>query len=368
MSQATTSLPAGLSREAGPVASARARGSVRRTVRRVLMLGGVAVVAVGGLYGWLQGGRWMSIDNAYTNADKVALSTDVSGEVLDIPVHEGQQVHKGDVLFRLDPRQTQIAVEAAKADLDQTRLTLESMKRDYERMLRDTAAKSAQVQADQATFDRYNALVGRGDLSRSSYDDARYKLAADQRGVESSTLAAQVQLARLSGNPQVDVTSLPTYRQGQARLDEAQRQLADTVVRAPFDGVVTQVSSLQPGMFLPAGTAAFGLISSDHVWIDANPKETELTWVQPGQPVQVAIDSYPGRSWTGVVESISAGSGSQFSIIPAQNASGNWVKVVQRIPLRIRVDRRAGDPALRAGMSVVADIDTGHTRSLHDLF
>ncbi len=366
MSQATT--PTNLARDLASGTPVRAHGIGRRVARFVLMLGGVAVVAVGGLYFWLSGGRWISIDNAYTNADKVALSTDVSGLVLDIPVHEGQEVHKGDVLFRLDPRQTGIAVEAAKADLEQTRLTLESMKRDYDRMVRDTAVRSSQVQADQATYDRYNALVGRGDLSRSSYDDARYKLAADQRSAESSGLAAQVQLARLNNNPQVDVTTLPTYLQAKARLEEAQRQLADTVVRAPFDGIVTQVSSLQPGMFLPAGTSAFGLISTDHVWIDANPKETDLTWVQPGQPVQVSIDTYPGRVWTGTLESISAGSGSQFSIIPAQNASGNWVKVVQRIPLRVRVDRQPGDPALRAGMSVVVDVDTGHTRSLHDLF
>jgi membrane fusion protein (multidrug efflux system) len=151
-------------------------------------------------------------------------------------------------------------------------------------------------------------------------------------------------------------------------VDEAQRQLDDTVVRAPFDGIVTQVPMLQPGMYLPAGTSAFGLISTERVWIDANPKETELTWVKPGDTVDVTIDTYPGRTWTGVVESISAGSGSQFSIIPAQNASGNWVKVVQRIPLRIEVQTKPGDPPLRAGMSVVADIDTGHTRSLHDLY
>ncbi|WP_158743093.1 HlyD family secretion protein [Acidisphaera sp. L21] len=366
MSQAS-SIPTSLPREQAGNAI-RHRTSRRKLSRIVLMLGGVGVVAIGGAYAWLTGGRYVSIDNAYTNADKVALSTDVSGLVLDIPVREGQEVHKGDVLFRLDPRQTRIAVEAAKADLEQTRLTLESMKRDYERMVRDTSVKSSQVQADQATYDRYAALVGKGDLSRSNFDDARYKLAANQRSVESSTLAAQVQLARLNGDAQVDVTTLPMYRQGQAKLDEAQRQLTDTVVRAPFDGIVTQVSTLQPGMFLPAGTSAFGLISTDHVWVDANPKETDLTWVQPGNPVQVAIDTYPGRVWTGTVDSISAGSGSQFSIIPAQNSSGNWVKVVQRIPLRVRVDRKPGDPPLRAGMSVIVDVDTGHKRTLHDLF
>ena len=346
----------------------RTRGVSRRALRAMLMLGGIAAVAVGSGYMWLNGGRYVSIDNAYTNADKVALSTDVSGLVLDIPVHEGQPVHKGDVLFRLNPRQMEIAVQSAQADLAQTRLTLESMKRDYNRMQRDTASKSAQVQSDQATFDRYAALVGRGDLARSSYDDARYKLASDQQNVASSSLAAEVQLARLDGNPNVDVTTLPSYKQGQARLDEAQRQLDHTVVRAPFDGIVTQVPLLEPGMFLPAGTSAFGLISTNRVWVDANPKETELTWVKAGDTVDVTIDTYPGRVWTGVVESISPGSGSQFSILPAQNASGNWVKVVQRVPLRIDIKQEAGDPPIRAGMSVVAEIDTGHTRSLHDLF
>ncbi len=364
MSQAVSALP----RDLGVGSPVRLKGALRRTMRAVLMLGGIAVVAAGSGYFWLSGGRWVSIDNSYTNADKVALSTDVSGEVMAIPVKEGQQVHKGDVLFRLDPRQAEIAAEAAKADLEQTRLTLNAMKHDYERMLRDTAVKAAQVQADQATYDRYNALVGRGDLPRQAFDDARFKLASDQKGVESSTIAAQVQLARLNGDAQVDVTTLPSFRQAQARLDEAQRQLADTVVRAPFDGIVTQVSTLQPGMFLPAGTSAFGLISTDHVWIDANPKETELTWVKPGDPVQVSIDTYPGRTWMGTVESISAGSGAQFSILPAQNSSGNWVKVVQRVPLRVVVERRPEDPPLRAGMSAVVDIDTGHTRSLHDLF
>ncbi len=235
-------------------------------------------------------------------------------------------------------------------------------------MLRDVATRSSQVAADQATFDRYAALVGRGDMARQSYDDARYKLEADRHALESGAMAAQVQLARLNGNPNVDVHTLPASLQAQARLEEAQRQLDHATIRAPFDGIVTQVPTLQPGMFLPAGTAAFGLVSTEHVWVDANPKETELTWVKPGDPVQVTVDTYPGRVWDGTVDSISPGSGSQFSILPAQNASGNWVKVVQRIPIRIEVRRRPGDPPLRAGMSVIADVDTGHTRSLHDLY
>ena len=139
------------------------------------------------------------------------------------------------------------------------------------------------------------------------------------------------------------------------------------MVRAPFDAIATQVEQIQPGTYLGASVAAFGLISTGHVWVEANAKETDLTYVRPGDPVRFTVDTHPGRTWNGTVESIAPGSGSEFSILPAQNASGNWVKVVQRIAVRVRIERRPGDPELRAGMSVVVDIDTGHTRHLSDL-
>ncbi len=340
----------------------------RRTIRAVLMLGGLAAVAVGAGYYWLSSGQWMSSDDAYVNSDKVALSTDISGVIKDVPVHEGEQVKAGQVLFQLDPRQFQIALDGAKADLNQTRLTLLAAKDDYQRMLHDIRSRQAQVQADQATFDRYAQLVGRGDLPRQQYDDARFKLDFDTAALQSAGVQAEEQLAKLNGNPNVDVTTLPSYKLAELRVAEAQRELDRTSIRAPYNGVVTQVSTLQPGMFLPAGTAAFGLVSTDHVWVDAQPKETELTWVKPGDPATVTVDTYPGHVWNGTVESISPASGSQFAILPSQNASGNWVKVVQRIPLRVLLDIKPGDPVLRAGMSATVDVDTGHKRSLADLY
>ena len=140
------------------------------------------------------------------------------------------------------------------------------------------------------------------------------------------------------------------------------------MIYAPFSGVVTQVDTVQPGMYLAAATAAFGIVSTEDVWVEANPKETELTWVKPGDKVAVTVDTYPGRTWEGTVQSIAPNSGSEFSILPAQNTSGNWVKVVQRIPVRITVEHKDGDPELRAGMSVEADIDTSHRRTLSELF
>ena len=177
-----------------------------------------------------------------------------------------------------------------------------------------------------------------------------------------------MQLARLGGSADTPVEQLPQYLAAQAKVDEAQRELDHTVIHAPFAGTVTDVDSVQPGMFLAASTAAFGLVSSERVWVEADPKETELTWVKPGDHVEVTVDTYPARTWSGVVESIMPNSGSEFAVLPAQNTSGNWVKVVQRIPVRIRVYRHPGDPELRTGMSVEASIDTGHTRSLADLY
>jgi membrane fusion protein, multidrug efflux system len=340
----------------------------RAALRPILMLGGIVLVIVGVGYYWLTGGRVVSIDDAYVRAAKEVIATDVSGLVASVPVREGQRVKAGDVLLRLDPHAFEIALAGATANRNGMVSTLNAMKLDYKRMLRDVQVKQAQVASDQASYERFAGLVKGGGVTRAEYDNARFQLMSDTQAVEALKVAAAVQLARLGGDPEVDVRTMNDYLQAQAKVDEAQRQLDHTVIYAPFDGVVTQVETVQPGMYLAAATAAFGLVSADNVWIEANPKETELTHVKLGDPVHVTVDTYPGRTWKGVVQSIAPNSGSEFSVLPAQNTSGNWVKVVQRIPVRIKVEHKDGDPDLRAGMSVVADIDTGHRRTWRDLF
>ena len=343
-------------------------GSVTRVLRPLLMIGGVAVVVVGAGYWWLQGGRYVSIDDAYIRAAKVSVATDVSGIVTQVPVHEGQEVAKGELLLKLDPRPFQFALDGARANLAQTVLNVDAMKSDYQRMLRDAAARQAQVQADQATSDRLSALVKGGGVTRQEYDDARFKLIGDQRAVESQQAQAQAQLAKLDGNANIEARDTPDYKAAQARVDEAQRELDHSEIHAPFAGIVTQVDAAQPGQYLAASTAAFGLVSTQRVWAEGYPKETEITWVKQGDPVTVSVDTYPGVQWKGSLDSISPASGSEFSLIPAQNTSGNWVKVVQRIPVRVALDRRANSPDLRSGMSVEISVDTGHVRHLSDLF
>jgi membrane fusion protein (multidrug efflux system) len=344
------------------------RRELRRLLRPILMLGGIVAVIAGSLLFWITGGRVMSIDNAYVRSAKEAISTDVSGIVMQVPVHEGQRVAKGDVLLRLDPKPFEIAVMGAKANLGGIVSGLNAMKLDYKRMVQEVAVKQSQVALDQVNTDRFAGLVKSGGVTRAEYDNARFQLATDQQSVEALKVTASVQLARLGGDPEVDVHTMADYLQAKARLEEAQRQLDHTVIYAPFAGVATMVDTVQPGMYLAASTAAFGLVSTEHTWIEANPKETELTYVKPGDPVDVTVDTYPGRHWSCQVQSIAPNSGSEFSVLPAQNTSGNWVKVVQRIPVRIVCDRKADDPEFRAGMSVIADIDTGHRRSWRDLF
>jgi membrane fusion protein (multidrug efflux system) len=367
MSQTTTS--ASSPRVTSRVTEAPVRRRVgRAALRPILMLGGIILVIAASIGYWVTGGRVVSIDDAYVRAAKEVISTDVSGIVATVSVHEGQRVKTGDVLLRLDRRPFEIALAGATAARNGMVSTLNAMKLDYQRMLRDIDVKQAQVASDQASFERFSGLVKGGGVTRAEYDNARFLLMADKQSVEALKVTAAVQLARLGGDPDVDVTTMSDYLQAQARVDEMKRQLDHAVIYAPFSGTVTQVESVQPGMYLAAATAAFGLVSSDNVWVEANPKETELTHVKVGDQVDVTVDTYPGRTWKAEVESIAPNSGSEFSVLPAQNTSGNWVKVVQRVPVRIKVEHKEGDPELRAGMSVVAEIDTGHRRNWRDLF
>ena len=341
----------------------------RQRLRKVLFAL-LPLVLIAGGYWYVTGGRVMSTDDAYVEADKVGVSTDVSGIVQDVDVGENQHVTAGQVLYRLDPRQFQIALDNAKANLAQTVLAIEAMKKDYARMLSDIDAQQAQVKLDRITDERDAALLKTNAVSKAIYDQAHFTLRADQGKLASLEQQAQVQLARLGGSVDLPVAQHPQYLQAKARVDEAQRQLDHTVVRASFAGIVTNVPSIAPGKYLAASTTAFYLVATDHVWVDANPKETELTHVRPGQPVTVTVDTYPNREWHGTVESISPAAAQEFQLLPAQNTSGNWVKVVQRIPVRVRVDTSGAAvdgkdrPPLRAGMSVEVSVDTGHARGL----
>lgn len=348
--------------------------SDRALLRRVLMIGGIAVVVFVSLALWLTGGRYVGTDDSYVHAGQLMVSTDVSGLVTEVNVKEGQHVKAGQVLFRIDPLQFQIALDNAKANLAETRLTIISMRDDYQRMLRDIAAQQSNVRLDQLTSERYNSLLKVNSISQMTADQARFALLTAQNTLSSLQDTAQVQLAKLGGSLNVPIESLPQYKAAKAQVDEQQRQLDHSVVRAPFDGTVTEVDSLQPGTLVISALSAFsttsavGLVSDNNVWVEANMKETDITQVRRGNPVDVTIDTYPGRTWHGWVDSISPATGSAFSVLPSENASGNWVKVTQRVTVRIKLAMKQGDPPLRVGMSTYVTIDTGHRRWYRMLF
>jgi membrane fusion protein (multidrug efflux system) len=334
----------------------RVRWALFALLPLVLILGG---------YWYVTGGKIMSTDDAYVNARKVGISTDVASIVQAVDVTDNEHVSAGQVLYRLDPKQFQIALDNANANRKQMALSIDAMKQDYQHMLSDAAAEEAQVALDQTNYDRDAKLLRTGTVSQAVYDQAQYTLQTNKSKLDSLRQQAQTQLARLSGDPSIPTTEHPRYRQAQAQVAEAQRELDHTVVRAPFSGTVTDVPSIAPGKYLAASTTAFYLVDTDHVWVDANPKETDLTYVRAGQPAIVTVDTYPNVVWHGTVESISPSAAQEFSLLPAQNTSGNWVKVVQRVPMRVRVDTNDPKlPPLRAGMSVEVDVDTAHARGL----
>lgn len=339
------------------------RRFVRASLRWALFALLPLVLAIG-FYWYVTGGQVMSTDNAYVNARSVGITTDVSGIVKEVDVTDHQHVAQGQVLYRLDPEPFQIAVDQAEANLAQVELTLNSMKQDYNAAASNVSAQQAQLDLAQTNYDRAAMLLRTGAGTRQAYDQASSTLQAAKAQLQSLQHQAAVQLARLGGNAATPAHELPQYRQAQAQLAEAQRQLRRSVVTAPFSGTVTNVPSTAPGRYLAAATPAFFLVDTDHLWIDANPKETEMTWVRSGQSVTITVDTYPGLKWHGRVESISPASAQQFSLLPAQNTTGNWVKVVQRIPMRVSVETDESLPPLRAGMSTVVSVDTGHARGL----
>ena len=343
-------------------------------LRRVLMIGGVSLIAALAAFFYLTGGRYVGSDDAYIHAQKLMVSTDVSGLVDSVDVHEGQQVKAGQVLFRLQAQPFQIALDNAKAALAQTVLDVNSAKATYKSAQAQANAQAAQVTLAKVTFDRYAALRKANAIAAAQLDQARGTLQSAVATETALQQTAQTQLAMLSGNPNLPPEQSPAYLKAQAAVDEAQRQLNHAVVRAPFDGTVGEVDSLQPGTLVISAMSAFtttsavGLIGTKDMWISADMKETDLTYVRNGSPVTITVDTYPGCEWNGHVDAVSAGSDSSFSALPAENGSGNWVKVVQRIPVRIAIGSSRCNVPLRAGMSAVIAIDTGHRRWYRLLF
>jgi membrane fusion protein, multidrug efflux system len=358
--------PAPVRPEAVP-AAADAPSPQRKGRRRILLVAGPLVVGAASIYLFLAGGRYVSTDNAYVRADKLTLTTDVSGVVTEIKVRENDRVSAGQVLFKLDDEPFRIALDGAKAQLGTVRMQIETLRVTYQQNLAQVAQAKTSADYYERTHQRQTDLAKRQIASQATLDQVRHDWDSARDRVVMAERQADATLAQLGGIIDAPIESDPRYQQAKAQVDKAERDMRRTGIAAPGNGIVTNVNALQVGQYLQAGQAAFSLVSDDHVWIEANPKETDLTHVKVGDPATVSVDSYPNRVWNAKVVSISPATSAEFSVLPPQNASANWIKVVQRIPLRLRVDIPPDAPPLRAGMSVTADIDTGHRRTFRDL-
>ena len=332
----------------------------------LLLLAPVLVVA-GSIWFYLAGGRYVETDNAYVRADMVAVSTDVSGMVKDIAVTDNEHVEAGQMLFRLDDAPFRFARDNAQAQLAMARAGIEALKADWREKQQEL--HMAQINLDFAERDwkRKIELFGQHVIPQAQMDQAQQAREQSQQQIQTVLQQISGIAANLTGNAELPTDQHPRVQAAQAQLDDAVRNLERTVVKAPRAGIVTQVPSLQPGMYLRAATPAFSVVAVDQPWIAANPKETELTYVRQGQLATIKVDAYPDVTWTGKVCSIAPASGAEFSLLPAQNTTGNWVKVGQRIPVRVCVEPDPTKPVLRAGMSTEVTIDTGHVRTLHGL-
>jgi membrane fusion protein (multidrug efflux system) len=341
---------------------------LRRYRRALLLVVLPLAAAAGGVVFYLNGGRYVSTDDAYVGAQKVLITPDISGKIDKVVVKEGQHVNKGDVLFEFDPVPFRLAVAQAKATLEQAHTTYDNLVANikiYGDML-DLAQQG--IDLKQRDVDRKQQLVKNNYGSQLDLDNASNALVT--AGAQAQFIKQQLSNAKtqLLGNPNLPLEEFPPYAQAKAALEQAERNLDHTEMRAPMAGIATQVDQIQLGRFVAAGTPVFSVIDIEKPWVDANPKESDFTYVAVGQPVTLEVDAFPNHLFKGTVGSLSPGTGAQFAILPPQNATGNFVKVVQRVPVRIYFDHN--DPyvaKLKAGMSVYATVDTGHRRTLADL-
>ena len=339
-----------------------AAGSKRKRLRMMLLIALPAFLVVAGGIFYLMGGRYISTDNAYVGAQKVLVTPEISGKVLDVKVREGQRVKEGDELFSLDAQPYKIAVSQAESKLADARIAYNNLKTNLASLtqLVDLAEKS--VALKQKDVERKSKLVLSQAGSQADVDKAASDMVAAQLQLRYGTQQRDNTLNQLRGDPNLPLEKFPAYEQAQATLDGAQRDLAHTTVRSAISGIATQVDNIQLGRFVTAGSPVFSIIDDTAPWVDANPKETDITYLRIGQKVTIDVDSFPDRAFHGTVQSVSPGTGAQFSILPPQNASGNWVKVVQRVPVRVVFDKDQDLSLLRSGMSANVEIDTHHSR------
>ena len=355
------------SNEPADAAPARRPPISRRALRVVLLALAPLAAALVGLYFYATGGRFVTTENAYVKSDKVAVSTDVAGRVAEVLVADNQIVQPGTPLFRLDPEPFRIALDQTEARVKAVRAEIEATRALYRQKKQDLAKAEIDITFNKREFERQQQLVQQGHATRSKFDQALHNLEQSQQATNAIRETINEVVAQLGGDPNIPTENHPKFLAARSQRDDAALDLRRIEVKAPIEGIVTRMT-LQPGEHVEKGTPVFSIVRTTDMWVEANLKETELTYVRVGQPAKITVDAYPGAVWQAKVESISPATGAEFSLLPPQNATGNWVKVVQRVPVKLVIQPKGDAPALRAGISVVVEIDTGHEREMPSFF
>jgi membrane fusion protein (multidrug efflux system) len=348
-----------------PASPAKDTGSKRRLRQRLFILGPLVFLAVAGLL-YFGSGRYVETDNAYLKANKVTISPQISGPIVAVAIAENQQVTQGTELFRIDDQPYRIALQRSDAQLRTVQSEIEGLKASYRQKQEQLRMAETNVNFAARELTRQTQLAKQKLTSQVKLDEAQHNLdsARDQMAVITQESAQT--LTQLTGNADIPVKKHPRFLDAEANRNNAELNLQHTIVYAPFAGITSKVPQL--GQYVAAGSAVMSVIATTETWVEANFMETDLTNVRAGQPVKILLDTYPHHEWQGSVQSIAQATGAEFSVLPPQNATGNWVKVVQRIPVRIALELNKEDPPLRVGMTASVKIDTGKHHTLKGLF
>ena len=340
-----------------------ARRIGRFALRTVLLVLVPLAAAAIGIYIYAESGRHVTTENAYIKSNIIAISSDVSGRVEWVGVEDSTLVRKGQILFRLDQQPFKIALDRSEAELDLVRTQVEHLRADYHEAVTQVVTEEERVKFLTRQLSRHKKLMDRKLGSEQAYDVAAHDLSLAKRQVRVLRQRVQRTLQSVGGNPDIEVEVHARFLRARAERDQAAIALADTSIEAPVDGIVSNMK-LQAGEYVEEGHAVFTIIENGKVWVEANLKETQLTHVLEGQSASITVDAYPGVEWPATVDAIAPATGAEFSVLPPQNATGNWVKVVQRIPVLLDVEQPPKGNPLRAGMTVTVAIDTERERTM----
>tara|TARA_R110002096_G_scaffold420745_1_gene626015 strand:- start:11862 stop:12968 length:1107 start_codon:yes stop_codon:yes gene_type:complete len=334
----------------------------KSTIRKVfLVILGPLIIITAGLWLYLSGDRYITTDNAYIKSEKTSISSEISGKIIKVNVEDNTHVAKGDELFLIDPEIFQIAVNSAEANVTSARSEIESLRSDYLKTVAELATEEENVRYRKDEYRRFKDLDEKKLVPKEKRDQAYYDYNTAVREYDTAKQEIEVLKARLGGNPEINTEDHPRFKLAKAELEKAKLDLSRVKVVAPSAGIAANVT-VAPGEYLTAGIPLFTLVNDQTQWIEANFKETDLTHMRLGQKAEIEVDTYPGVIWTAKVLSITPATGSEFSILPAQNSSGNWVKVVQRIMVKLEIVDKNEKSFLAAGMSIAVTVDTGASR------